>query len=173
MMKAMVRKVRLLLGSVGDSWYKNVSKPGNTIEASAATLSLGGNAMNSKFAGYIAITVAAFSLQAQAHHSFSMFDQEKTITISGTLKEFEWTNPHCWLHVNVTDPASGRVVDWAFEMGSVGQVAAQGWKADTVKPGDKITIEGHPMKDGSRGGQYRSAKLGDGRTFSQNNNPGR
>ena len=87
------------------------------------------------------------------------------ITVSGTLKEFEWTNPHCWLHVAVVDPASGRTLDWAFEMGSVGQVAAQGWKADAVKPGDKITIEAHPMKDGSRGGQYQAAKLSDGREF--------
>jgi hypothetical protein len=81
------------------------------------------------------------------------------------LKEFEWTNPHCWLHVNVTDAATGRVADWAFEMGSVGQVAAAGWKVDTVKPGDRITIDAYPMKDGSRGGQYQAAKLPDGRAF--------
>ncbi|HYR83072.1 MAG TPA: DUF6152 family protein [Terriglobia bacterium] len=126
--------------------------------------------MNLKIAGYVAVAVLSFALQALAHHSFSMFDHEKTITVSGTLKEFEWTNPHCWLHVSVVDATTGRSLDWAFEMGSVGQVAAQGWKAETVKPGDKITVEGHPMKDGSRGGQYQSAKLGDGRTFSQNNN---
>ena len=126
--------------------------------------------MNWKIAGFIAIAVAAFAIQAQAHHSFSMFDNEKTITVSGTLKEFEWTNPHCWLHVNVVDAATGRTLDWAFEMGSVGQIAAQGWKVDTVKPGDKITIDGHPMKDGSRGGQYQAAKLGDGRSFKQARN---
>jgi hypothetical protein len=130
--------------------------------------------MNSKIAGpvaIVAVALAAFAIQAQAHHSFAMFDHEKMITVSGTLKEFEYTNPHCWLHVSVVDPATGRTVDWAFEMGSVGQVAAQGWKADIVKPGDKITIEGHPMKDGSRGGQYRSAKLADGRTLKQADNP--
>ncbi len=127
--------------------------------------------MNWKIAGYVAIAVAFVAVQAQAHHSFSMFDHEKLITVSGTLKEFEWTNPHCWLDVSVVDAATGRTVDWAFEMGSVGQVAAQGWKAETVKPGDKITVEGHPMKDGSRGGQYQSAKLGDGRTFQQAANP--
>lgn len=127
--------------------------------------------MNLKIAGVVAIAAAAFASHAQAHHSFAMFDHEKTITISGTLKEFEWTNPHCWLHVTVVDEKSGRSVDWAFEMGSIGQVAAQGWKADTVKPGDKITIEGHPMKDGSRGGQYQSAKLSDGRSLKQTGNP--
>lgn len=123
--------------------------------------------MNLKIAGLIAIAVAAFAVQAQAHHSFAMFDHEKTITVSGTLKEFEWTNPHCWLHVTAVDSTTGRNVEWAFEMGSVGQVAAQGWKADIVKAGDKITIEAHPMKDGSRGGQYQSAKLSDGRSFQQ------
>ena len=127
--------------------------------------------MNLKIAGFIVMTVAAFAVQGQAHHSFAMFDHEKTITVSGTLTEFEWTNPHCWLHVAVVDAATGRTVDWAFEMGSVGQVAQQGWKADTVKPGDKITIEAHPMKDGSRGGQYQGAKLSDGRSFKQPANP--
>src|SRR5215471_11093614 len=131
--------------------------------------------MKSKIAALLVIAV--FTSTAQAHHSFAMFDHEKMITVSGTLKEFEWTNPHCWLHIAVADPASGRTLDWAFEMGFVGQVAAQGWKVDTVKPGDKITIEAYPMKDGSRGGQYQAAKLSDGREFKQfvnpnlNNNP--
>jgi len=83
------------------------------------------------------------------------------------LKEFEWTNPHCWLHVNVVDPATGKASEWAFEMGSIGQIAAQGWKADSVKAGDKITVNAHPMKDGSRGGQYQAARLADGRSFKQ------
>jgi hypothetical protein len=115
----------------------------------------------------LAIAVVVMTTAAQAHHSFAMFDREKIITVSGTLKEFEWTNPHCWLHVNVVDTNSGKTLDWAFEMGSIGQVTQQGWKMDTVKPGDKITIEAHPMKDGSRGGQYDGAKLSDGRSFKQ------
>ena len=127
--------------------------------------------MNFRIAGFVAMAVVIVALQAQAHHSFAMFDHEKTITVTGTLKEFEYTNPHCWLHVAVADPATGRTVDWAFEMGSVGQVAADGWKADTVKVGDKISVEAHPMKDGSRGGQYQAAKLGDGRSFKQGPNP--
>jgi hypothetical protein len=93
------------------------------------------------------------------------------ISISGTLKEFEYTNPHCWLHISVADAGTGRTVDWSFEMGSIGQIAQQGWKIDTVKPGDKITVEGYPMKDGSRGGQYLSARLGDGRVFNQGATP--
>ena len=121
--------------------------------------------MNLKTVGFAAVVVAALLVQAQAHHSFTMFDHEKLITISGTLKEFEWSNPHCWLHIVVEDSATGRNVEWAFEMGSINQIAEQGWKADSVKPGDKITIISHPLKDGSRGGQYRYVSLGDGRSF--------
>jgi hypothetical protein len=112
-----------------------------------------------------AVAMAAYAAPALAHHSFSMFDKEKTVKISGTLKEFEWTNPHAWLHVIADE--GGKKVEWSFEMGSVGQVAAQGWKADIVKPGDKITVEAHPLKDGSRGGQYRIATLADGTTLGQ------
>ena len=127
--------------------------------------------MNLRIAGFVAMTVSVFAVSAHAHHSFAMFDHEKMITVSGTLKEFEWTNPHCWLHVNATDPATGRTVEWAFEMGSIGQIAADGWKVDSVKPGDAITVQAHPMKDGSRGGQYQTAKLSDGRSFKQSPNP--
>ena len=123
--------------------------------------------MTLKIAACTAFAIAAFAVQVQAHHSFSMFDQDKKITVEGTLKEFEWTNPHCWLHINVADPSTGKSSEWAFEMGSIGQIAAQGWKADSVKAGDKITIEAHPMKDGSHGGQYQGAKLADGRSFKQ------
>ena len=69
------------------------------------------------------------------------------------------------------DTATGRMVDWSFEMGSVSQIAAQGWKIDSVKAGDNITIIAHPLKDGSRGGQYQSAKLSDGRSLQQTPDP--
>jgi Family of unknown function (DUF6152) len=126
------------------------------------------------------LAAAAFvlvSAPSLAHHSFAMFDNEKTVTISGTVKEFEWSNPHAWIHVVAEE--AGRQVEWSFEMGSVGQIAAQGWKRDSIKPGDKISVSGHPLRDGSRGGQYRSATLANGTTISQrpdgnnNNLPGR
>ena len=115
----------------------------------------------------LASAIAAFAGPALAHHSFSMFDHEKTMTLSGTVKEFEWTNPHAWLHIVATDEKTGKPVEWSFEMGGVGQVAQQGWKPDSVKPGDKITVQMHPLKDGSRGGQYLNATLADGHTFKQ------
>jgi hypothetical protein len=127
--------------------------------------------MKFKLVSAVLLAIAVFAGQAAAHHSFAMFDHEKLITVSGTLKVFEWTNPHCWLHISAPDPTTGKMADWSFEMGSVTQIAAQGWKADSVKAGDKITITGHPLKDGSRGGQYRSVKLGDGRVFQQTPDP--
>src|ERR1700687_1966069 len=119
--------------------------------------------MNRKIAAFAVIAASVFAVQAQAHHSFAMFDHEKLISISGTVKEFEWTNPHAWIHIVSADAdaAAGRNVDWSFEMGSVGQIAAQGWKSDSIKSGDKITVEAHPLKDGSRGGQYQSVKFAD------------
>ena len=120
--------------------------------------------MKSKIAAIIA-GVAVCAVQASDQHSFAMFDKEKLVTVTGTLKSFEWSNPHCWLHIVSVDPATGKNVEWAFEMGSVPQIAAQGWKADTVKAGDKITVTAHPLKDGSRGGQYESAKFADGHTL--------
>lgn len=99
-----------------------------------------------------------------AHHSFSMFDNEKTLFVDGTVKDVELVNPHAWLYVASKD-AQGRTVEWGIEMGGVGAIARIGWKADTVKPGDKIVVEIHPLKDGSYGGQYVNAKLADGRSI--------
>ena len=107
------------------------------------------------------VAVAAFAAPALAHHSFAMFDADKTVTMTGTVKEFEWTNPHVWLRIMAADQA-GTQRQWALEMGAPGQQSRIGWKPDSVKPGDKVTVTIHPLKDGSRGGQFVSAVLPDG-----------
>ena len=101
------------------------------------------------------------NLGASAHHSFAMFANDKTETLDGTVKEFEWINPHSWIHI-VTVNAAGKPEEWAFEMGSPGQLSARGWSRDSVKVGDKITVAFHPMKDGSHGGSEMSVKLPNG-----------
>ena len=98
---------------------------------------------------------------ASAHHSFAMFDAEKTITLTGTVKEFEWTNPHMWLYVMAPD-ASGKVVEYPLEMQGPGQSVKNGWKQDSVKPGDKVTVDIHPLRTGARGGQLLSVTLPSG-----------
>ena len=107
------------------------------------------------------VAAAAFTAPAFAHHSFAMFDADKSVTMTGVVKEFEWTNPHVWLRVMVNDDA-GMPRQWALEMGAPGQQSRIGWKPDSVKPGDKVTVTIHPLKDGSRGGQFVSAVLPDG-----------
>jgi hypothetical protein len=95
---------------------------------------------------------------AQAHHSFAMFDNEKEQTIEGTVKEFQWTNPHIWVQVNVTG-ADGKVTEYSIEGGSPNGLRRQGWSKDTMKPGDKVVMKMHPMKDGTPGGSFMSATV--------------
>ena len=111
----------------------------------------------------LAGVAAAIAVPAYAHHSFAMFDRDKTFTMDGTVKEYEWTNPHVWIHMMVPDQASGKPVEWSFEMQAINANAALGWRADSVKPGDKVSIDFHPLKDGSRGGQLVAATLADGK----------
>jgi Family of unknown function (DUF6152) len=120
--------------------------------------------MSRRILGITAMAMV-LSVPAFAHHSFSMFDHEKVVSVSGTVKELEWANPHVWLHIVAQDAQTGGPADWAVEMASVGQISRQGWRADIVKPGDKITVRIHPLKDGSHGGQYLSATLANGYSF--------
>ena len=109
-------------------------------------------------AGIAAVLLAP---PAFAHHSFAMFDAEKTVTLNGTVKEFEWTNPHMWLYVMVQD-ASGKASEYPLEMQGPGQSMKNGWKQDSLKPGDKVTVEMHPLKTGARGGQLLTVVLPSG-----------
>jgi hypothetical protein len=109
-----------------------------------------------------AVATAISITSASAHHSFAMFDPEKTVTKTGIVKEYEWTNPHVWIHIMASDE-TGKAVEWSFEMQAIAQDAKLGWRADSVKPGDKVSIDFHPLKDGSRGGQFVAATLADGK----------
>ena len=118
-------------------------------------------------AGVFAMVAAGLlAAPALAHHSFAMFDADKTVDIKGTVKEFQWTNPHSWLQVNVTD-ADGKTVEWSMEMGSPGGLARAGWRPKTVVPGDKVTVSIHPLKDGSPGGQLLKVTLPDGKVMGE------
>ena len=119
--------------------------------------------MNSKLACLSAVTAAAFVAPALAHHSFAMFDAEKTITMQGTVKEFEWVNPHSWLRVTVNDEKTGKAAVWALELSSPSRLVTMGMHADSVKPGDVVSVTFHPMKDGTRGGQFMQATLPGGK----------
>lgn len=104
------------------------------------------------------VVVLAFAAAASAHHSFAAFDGEKNLTLSGTVKEFQWTNPHSWIQLMVTDQ-SGKETEWSIEAGSPNALARSGWKRSSLKPGDKADLIIHPMKDGSPGGSLVSVKV--------------
>ena len=114
---------------------------------------------------FAAVTLMCVAAPAAAHHSFAMFDADKTVILKGTVKEFEWQNPHVWLEMNVVDQTTGKTVKYSLEMGSVARSTYDGWKKDTVRPGDPITATMHPLKDGSRGGMYLSVELPSGQKF--------
>jgi hypothetical protein len=119
--------------------------------------------MKVKLACLCAVTAVAFAAPALAHHSFAMFDAEKTVTMQGTVKEFEWVNPHSWLRVMIKDEKTGQLGVWALELSSPARLKRMGMSADSVKPGDTVSVTFHPLRDGARGGQFIQAILPDGK----------
>jgi hypothetical protein len=101
--------------------------------------------------GLLAFSGALAAGQAQAHHAFSMFDTQKELTLEGTVKEFQWTNPHSWVQLLVKD-AAGKEVEWSIEGSSPNNLARFGWKRTSIKAGDRVQAVVHPLKDGTIGG---------------------
>ena len=110
------------------------------------------------------------AISAQAHHSFTMFDTTKMVTMTGTVTSFEWTNPHSYIEIDVPDEA-GAVKHWSIEMGSPSILQQGGWKFSSLKKGDKATLVINPHKSEPGGGFLFSATLPDGRVLG--NGPGR
>ena len=108
-------------------------------------------------AGALAGAVLA-GAPATAHHSFAMFDRDKSVTLTGSVREFQWTNPHAWVQMLVKD-ASGKDVEWSIEGASTINLTRQGWSRNSLKPGDRVVIVIHPLKDGSPGGSLVSATI--------------
>jgi hypothetical protein len=100
----------------------------------------------------------------EAHHSAAMFDDKKTVTVEGVVKEFQLTNPHSWLLVDVKDK-SGKVVTWGFEAEGPSTLRRAGIKPSDLRPGTKLTITGNPMKDGRPAAIWVNAVRDDGLKF--------
>ena len=121
--------------------------------------------MKRVIAGFIVVFGLCLAAQsALAHHSAAMFDPEKVKELTGTVKEFQWKNPHVWIQVYVQNGAGGKE-EWSIEGGGPNSLSRQGWRPTSFKPGDVVTIKVNPMKDGSTGGQFIGAKLPDGKTL--------
>src|SRR5579872_6692784 len=97
---------------------------------------------------------------AFAHHSFAMFDRQKNVTLSGAVKEFQWTNPHCWVQLVVKDPATGKDVEWSLEGLGPNGLSRRGWTRTSMKPGDQAVAVIHPLLDGTPGGQLVTITVG-------------
>lgn len=104
---------------------------------------------------FITIAMAAMltASSAAAHHSFTMFDQSKKVTLQGTVKEFLWTNPHVFIQLLVKNEQGGED-EWSIEMTSPEHLSRAGWRPGTLKSGEKITIVIHPLHDNKKGGEY-------------------
>ena len=122
-------------------------------------------------AAYLAIAAAMLTaVPLAAHHSFVMFDTTAQVTVTGSVTSFEWTNPHTYIELD----AAGKddvVKHWSIELGSPSILRNSGWKHDTLKPGDRVTLIINPLKSGMPGGLLLQATLSDGRKLG--NGPGR
>jgi hypothetical protein len=111
-----------------------------------------------------AVALIGVALEAAAHHSGAMFDDQKEVTVTGVVKEFQYTNPHSWLLVDVTN-ADGSVTTWGFEAEGPSTLTRAGIRKSDFAPGTKLTITGHPMKDGRPAAAWMNATREDGQKF--------
>jgi len=116
------------------------------------------------------IFVLTTAAAAAAHHSAAPFDTTKSKTITGTVKQVQWTNPHTWVWVDVQN-SQGGVDTWGIEGMSPNYLARRGWSKDTLKVGDKITVDIRPLKDGSPGGMFVQATLAGGKIMKMTGEP--
>ena len=112
------------------------------------------------------VAAVAIAVPALAHHSFAMFDQTKRVVLKGKVTEFQWTNPHAFLEIDVPG-ARGAVTHWSIELNSPNNLTRQGWRRTSVKPGDQVSVTINPLRNGKPGGLFNSVVLADGKTLSE------
>lgn len=127
------------------------------------TLTCLGGALRRRGSTIVLLTSVTCS-SALAHHSAAGFDRDKEVTLSGVVRQLQWTNPHSYLQLLVANEAGG-TVEWSVEVSPPNVAARAGWTSDTLKAGDKVTLVIHPMKSGAHRGELLSATLADGRVL--------
>ena len=124
--------------------------------------------------GYLAVltvSLMAVASVAMAHHSFAMFDTSTTVTLTGAVTEFQWTNPHAYIELDVPESNGVPKQHWSIELGSPSILQQSGWKFKDIKAGDKVTATLNPLRSKQPGGLLVQVKLPDGRVLG--NGPGR
>jgi len=120
-----------------------------------------------RVAACVLTVVVTLSTVLAAHHSPAVFDRTKQLKLVGTVKAFRWQNPHTWLEVDVPN-AKGKLETWGVEMTSPTYLVRAGWKNNSVKPGDKVTVIVNPLREGDvKSGIFVSITLADGRTLGE------
>src|SRR5262245_26832085 len=111
-------------------------------------------------AGLVATAIVASAMPVLAHHSFAAeFDALKPVNLTGVVTKVEWMNPHTYFYVDVKDPQTGKVANWACEMGSPNGLTRQGWTRNTLKVGMVVSLEGTRAKDGSNKANARNVMV--------------
>ncbi len=105
------------------------------------------------------LLLAVAASPVRAHHSFAMFEPTKTLTLKGTVKAFQWTNPHTILWVLVQPQNGGPAQEWLLETTSPGVLTRAGWTRQSIKPGDRVSVTLSPLRDGTHGGSLNSVTL--------------
>ena len=100
-----------------------------------------------------------------AHHSYAMFDMGKTVALQATVVRFKWQNPHAFIEIDAA--ARGGPERWSIEMTSPNNLAQEGWRRTSLKPGDRVTIWVHPLRSGARGASYVGVRLPNGSTLGE------
>jgi hypothetical protein len=120
------------------------------------------------------VLASMWAISSQAHHSFAMYDQAKTLTWHATIKDFEWLNPHCHIHVMSQESKDDPVTlgDWDIEAAAPNILARQGWDRNALRAGDKVTIVGHPMRSGAKVAALMYVIIGDKTLYNNTERPG-